>query len=113
MANSIGKVGGGYEGLNPYINNRNSGVNEEQQPSKPVVQPETNEVSPDTVMDMLAANANIFVQPKQEFTMPDVSDEFRERIAGFVNNFEITYSVAIEEFGPENEELIYAILDNM
>ena len=111
MTDGIGRIfGGNSYGVGGYVPNRKS---EEQTSSEEQIfaQPqERTEVDPNKVMEFLANN-NFFVDltnapaPAEGVeTDPTVAD----RVAGYMENFEVIYGVIEQEFGPE---LAPAIMD--
>ena len=58
-------------------------------------------------MDFMAAN-NFFVAPVETAPAGEVDAATQERIAGYMENFEMIYGVIVEEFG---EELAPEVMD--
>ena len=110
MTDGIGRIfGGNSYGVGGYVPQRKG-----EEPSVPeqnvVPQQERTEVDPNKVMDFLSAN-NFFVDltntpsPVEGVeTDPTVAD----RVAGYMENFEMIYGIIEQEFGPE---LAPAVMD--
>ena len=113
MADGIGNISGyGNYGVGGFIPRRKEqNVNQEsQQEQQPVVNHEEKQVDPSKVMDFLAQN-NFFVNvanapaPVEGVeTDPTIAD----RVAGYMENFEIIYGIVEDEFGAE---LAPAVMD--
>ena len=105
--NGINGYGNAYSfGYVPQRNN-NAGNEEGEQNN---VQTETNQktqVDPQKVMEFLANN-NYFIGGTQTTSTGGVDAATEERIAGYMEQFEMIYGLVVEEFG---EELAPAIMD--
>lgn len=112
MTDGIGKIGGSNYGLGASFFSGRPEVNEEQQASQPIVQPETKDVNPDEIFEFIKGTGNLFVpQQKTEFTPIELSQPVLDRIANAINGFEAAFTVAMEEFGDESVAL--QVLDLM
>lgn len=104
MTDGIGRIfGGNSYGVGGYVPRRNEesqkGVQAEQQP---VVQHHETQVDPSKVMEFMASN-NFFVAPQTtEVGEVSVDAATQERIAGYMERFEMIYGIVQEEFGEEN-----------
>ena len=108
MTDGIGRIGGGNYGYTGYGLSRQG----EEMPKDPTAEKNLNnyeetQVDPSRVMDFLAAN-NFFVAPVGKATPGDLDGETKERVAGYMENFEIIYGVIAKEFG---EELAPMVMD--
>ena len=110
MADGIGNIGGyGNYGFG-YVPQRKDNQNNEEvvaQQQAPVA--EETQIDPSKVMDFLANN-NFFVAPaKTNGTTPvELSQATQDRVAGYMEKFEMIYGVIQEEFG---EELAPTVMD--
>ena len=102
MTDGIGRIfGGNNYGVGGYVPQRK----EEEAPQNAVAQPQNNheetQVDPSKVMEFLANN-NLFVAPTKEAAPAGQVDvATQDRIAGYMENFEMIYSVIAKEFGHE------------
>ena len=106
MTDGIGRIfGGSSYGVGGYVpqNNNNKVEDEEQQQAQAQPNYEETQVDPSKVMDFLANN-NYFLaitnapgQVEGVETDPTVAD----RVAGYMENFEVIYSIIEQEFGAE------------
>ena len=112
MADGIGRLSGyGNYGVGGYVPQRRGSEEAPQAQDQPVVNNfEETQVDPSKVMDFLASN-NFFVgltnapaAVEGVETDPTVAD----RVAGYMENFEVIYAVIEEEFGAE---LAPAVMD--
>ena len=115
MTDGIGRIGYGNYGIGGYVPQRRNGdIQKEGQPQEQVLtnnHAET-QVDPSKVMDFLASN-NFFVAPQAaETTNVDganaVDAATQDRVAGYMEQFEMIYGIVQEEFG---EELAPAVMD--
>lgn len=112
--NNIGGINGygyGY-GVNGYGNrgNKNSANNAESQEQKQALPEAKPQVNADEVMKFLESN-NFFIAPTQTQGAEGASQvdaDTQDRIAGYMEKFEVIYAVVAEEFG---EELAPAVMD--
>ena len=97
----IGRIFGGNNfGVGGYLPQRKDEAKEEQ-PQVNVNNYEETQVEPSRVMDFLAAN-NFFVAPTREAaSVGEVDSATQERIAGYMENFELIYGVIVQEFGED------------
>ncbi len=110
MADGIGRLTGyGNYGVGGYMPQRK---NEEVQKEEVQAQPQTNkqeetQVDPSKVMEFLSSN-NFFVAAPATPEVNDVDAATQDRVAGYMEQFEMIYGVVQEEFG---EELAPAVMD--
>lgn len=114
MTDGIGRLSGyGNYGVGGYVPQRKN--NEVNQEAKPQEQPlannhEETQVDPSKVMDFLASN-NFFVaapSTPQVGEVGQVDAATQDRVAGYMEQFEMIYGIVQEEFG---EELAPAVMD--
>ena len=112
MTDGIGRLSGyGNYGVGGYVPQRKGGEEAQAQAQEqPAQNFEKTQVDPSKVMDFLASN-NFFVAQTNApahvegvETDPTVAD----RVAGYMENFEVIYAVIEEEFGAE---LAPAVMD--
>ena len=109
MADGIGRIFGG----NSYgVGGFGARKNEEEVTQNQTTQPQVNnyeetQVDPSKVMDFLAAN-NFFVAPVESTNVGTVDEATKNRVEGYMENFEMIYGVIVEEFG---EELAPDVMD--
>ena len=105
MTDGIGRIyGGNNYGVGGYVPNRKNEENPEAKADgQPVKNFEETQVDPNKILEFMANN-NYFVDiaktPAQVDgveTDPTVAD----RVAGYMENFEIIYGIIEQEFGPE------------
>ena len=112
MTDGIGHISGyGNYGVGGYANGASNGNNgADGADSNNVITPQPNyeQVDPNRVMEFLSAN-NFFVNltnapaPVEGVeTDPTVAD----RVAGYMENFELIYGIVEQEFGPELAPLV-------
>ena len=110
MTNNIGGINGyGNYGVGGYVPQRKGNDAEEAaKQQEPVVQNhEETQIDPSKVMEFLNAN-NYFVAPTKAGAAAEVDAATEERIAGYMEQFEMIYGLVVEEFG---EELAPAVMD--
>ena len=117
MTDGIGRLSGyGNYGVGGYVPQRRNGdVQKEGQPQEQVLtnnHAET-QVDPSKVMDFLASN-NFFVASQTTNGAADVDGAnavdaaTQDRVAGYMEQFEMIYGIVQEEFG---EEIAPAVMD--
>lgn len=102
MTNNIGGINGYGYGINPWLNgkqnkdlnNAEAGVNPEQQ----APQQQTVNVDPNQVLNFLASSA-VKINPPVAPTAGVDNAAVAERIDGYVQNFEMLFSIIAQEFG--------------
>ena len=111
MTDGIGRLSGyGNYGVGGYVpQRRNTEVSQEAQAQ---AQPQVNkheetQVDPSKVMDFLSSN-NFFIASPAATEVGEVDNATRDRVAGYMEQFEMIYGVVQEEFG---EELAPAVMD--
>ena len=113
MADGIGHVSGygyGIGGYMPRAKKDEVEKNEQQQAAVADNKPAENQVDPNKVMEFLAQN-NYFVAPtnvKAPVSANGVDSATQDRVAGYMEQFEMIYGIVQEEFG---EELAPAVMD--
>ena len=110
MTDGIGRIfGGNNYGVGGYVPQRKEEAG--QEPTNPPVQNyEETQVDPSKIMDFMAAN-NYFVAPTKEAAPAgEVDPATQERIAGYMENFELIYGVIVEEFGEENAPMVMDVV---
>ncbi len=120
MANNIGHISGyGNYGVGGYVPQRKGGE-ELPQEAQAQAQPQQNyqetQVDPNKVMDFL--NANNFFVAQTNAPAPAVGVEtdptIADRVAGYMDNFELIYGVIEQEFGPERApQVMDAVMDRL
>ena len=108
MANGIGGVSGyGNYGVGGYVPaNGEENITKDEQEQPVVNNYEETQVDPERVMEFLSAN-NFFIAPANQ-TAGEVDPETQDRVAGYMEQFEMIYGVITEEFG---EEAAPAVMD--
>lgn len=108
MTDGIGRIfGGNSYGVGGYVPQRR----EEEAPQNaaaqaPAVNYEETQVDPSKVMAFLESN-NIFVTPQKTVSAPaGVDAETQDRVAGYMEQFEMIYGIVQEEFGEENAPMV-------
>lgn len=113
MANNIGGINGyGNYGVGGYVPQRKGKDAEEASLAQAQAQPQQNheetQVDPQKVMDFL--NANNFFVAQTNTPAPAVGVEtdptIADRVAGYMDNFELIYGVVEQEFGPEKAPVV-------
>ena len=117
MTDGIGRLSGYGYGIGGFMprNNKEEVANKNDQQQAPVAdnKPAETQVDPSKVMDFLASN-NFFVAPQTTNEVVDVNGAenvdaaTQERVAGYMEQFEMIYGIVQEEFG---EELAPAVMD--
>ena len=111
MADGIGRIGSSSYGLGGAFYRANRDVKDEAKAEQQSVKPETNEIDPNKVMDLLSQASSLFMPAvKTESASVKLPKEVQDRIAGFVSNFENVYAIAKEEVG---ETLALYVMDVM
>ncbi len=111
MTDGIGRLSGyGNYGVGGYVPQRRNG--EISKESQSQAQPQTNnyeetQVDPSKVMEFLSSN-NFFVASPAAAEVGEVDNATQDRVAGYMEQFEMIYGVVQEEFG---EELAPAVMD--
>ena len=104
MTDGIGRIfGGNSYGVGGYVPRRQEEAQKEVHPEQqPVVQHHETQVDPSKVMEFMASN-NFFIAPQTtEVGEVNVDTETQERVAGYMERFEMIYGIVQEEFGEEN-----------
>ena len=105
MANNIGGINGyGYGINNFYTGRQNKELTQAEENAKPIEQPQqqTANVDPNEVLNFLASSS---VKIANTPTVTPANDAATaERIDGFVQDFEMLFSVISQEFGTKYAE---------
>ena len=110
MTDGIGRLSGyGNYGVGGYVPQRRHDVSQD---GKAQEQTSTNnyeetQVDPSKVMEFLASN-NYFVAPASASEVGEVDAATQDRVAGYMEQFEMIYGIVQEEFG---EELAPSVMD--
>lgn len=116
MTDGIGRLSGygyGIGGFMPRNNKEEVAKNDQQQAPVADNKPAETQVDPSKVMEFLANN-NFFVAPQTTKEAADVDGAgavdaaTQDRVAGYMEQFEMIYGIVQEEFG---EELAPAVMD--
>ena len=118
MTDGIGRLSGYGYGIGGFMprNNKEEVANKNDQQQAPVAdnKPAETQVDPSKVMEFLANN-NYFVAPQaapKEVTDVEgaaaLDSATQDRVAGYMEQFEMIYGIVQEEFG---EELAPAVMD--
>lgn len=116
MTDGIGRLSGygyGIGGFMPRNNKEEVAKNDQQQAPVADNKPAETQVDPSKVMAFLANN-NYFVAPQPTKEAADVDGAgavdaaTQDRVAGYMERFEMIYGIVQEEFG---EELAPAVMD--
>ena len=109
MTNSINSVSGYGNGYPVGGYSQNNNAEESKKDVTAQAQPqnyEETQVDPSKVMDFLANN-NYFIAPTANTTsVAEVDPATEERIAGYMENFEMIYGIIVEEFGEANAPMV-------
>ena len=102
MTDGIGRIfGGNNYGVGGYVPQRKEGEAPQNAAAQPQDNYEETQVDPAKVMEFMAAN-NFFIAPtKEALPAGEVDAATQERIAGYMENFEMIYGVILDEFGAE------------
>ena len=108
MTDGIGRIfGGNNYGVGGFVPQRK----EEEAPQNAPAQAQAHnydetQVDPSKVMDFMAAN-NFFVAPAETKAVnAELDDATQDRIANYMENFELIYGVIVQEFGEENAPMV-------
>ncbi len=110
MTDGIGRLSGyGNYGVGGYMPQKKEDVSKEadSQEQNLVNNYEETQVDPSKVMEFLASN-NFFVAAPQTADVGEVDAATQDRVAGYMEQFEMIYGVVQEEFG---EELAPSVMD--
>lgn len=111
MTDGIGRLSGyGNYGVGGYVPQRRSGISKEENQNEQALvnnNHEETQVDPSKVMEFLASN-NFFVAAPTAANVGEVDAATNDRVAGYMEQFEMIYGVVQEEFG---EELAPAVMD--
>ena len=110
MTDGIGRLSGyGNYGVGGYMPQKRGDVSKEANPQEQgfVNNYDETQVDPSKVMDFLASN-NFFVASPSVGSAEGLDAATQDRVAGYMEQFEMIYGVVQEEFG---EELAPAVMD--
>ena len=106
MTNGINGIGGNPYSWGSYASQpQGEDVSNNPNPQPPANNYEETQVDPSKIMDFMAAN-NIFVTPAETTKVGEVDVATQERVANYMENFEIYYGMIAEEFGEENAPMV-------
>lgn len=108
MTDGIGRIfGGNNYGVGGYVPQRKGEEAPQNAPAQtPVANNEETQVDPSTVMAFLEQH-NLFVAPQtQTVSAGSVDQATQDRVAGYMERFEMIYGIVQEEFGEENAPMI-------
>ncbi len=111
MTDGIGRLSGyGNYGVGGYMPQRREDVSKEANPQEQALvnNYEETQVDPSKVMDFLASNNFFVAAPQAAAEVGEVDAATQDRVAGYMEQFEMIYGVVQEEFG---EELAPAVMD--
>lgn len=108
MTDGIGRIfGGNNYGVGGYVPSRKDEDAPQNAPAQaPAVNHEETQVDPNKVMEFMASN-NFFAAPVAS-TPAELDAVAQDRIAGYMENFEMIYGVVEKEFGAK---LAPAVMD--
>lgn len=121
MADGIGRIiGGSSYGVGGYIPHRKQEESVDVQAQDNAQAQQQNEsqqqIDPNKIMEFLAQN-NYFMPPVTEVSstgLNDVNVEQENRIAGYMEMFELIYSIIETEFGSElAPNVMNVVMDNL
>lgn len=114
MTNGIGRIfGGNNYGVGGYVPQRKEEAPQNAPAQPPVVNHEETQVDPSKIMDFMANN-NFFVNQSAATTPAELDTAAQDRIAGYMEKFELIYGVVQEEFGEENAPMVMdAVMDSL
>ena len=100
MTDGIGRIfGGNSYSVNGYVSRKNEDSKKDASEESLVQnQHEEIKVDPSKVMEFLASN-NLFVAPVENAKVEEIDLATQERVASYMENFEMIYDVIVEEFG--------------
>ena len=109
MTDGIGRIfgGGNSYGVGGYQSRKNTEAQKEAEPQVAPQSHEERQVDPSKVMEFLANN-NYFIAPVETSHVGEVDSAVKERIGGYMEDFEMIYGIIVEEFG---EEIAPAVMD--
>ena len=112
MTDGIGRLSGyGNYGVGGYMPQRREDVSKEANPQEQALvnnNYEETQIDPSKVMDFLANNNFFVAAPHATAEVGEVDAATQDRVAGYMEQFEMIYGVVQEEFG---EELAPAVMD--
>ena len=103
MTDGIGRIfGGNSYGVGGYVPQRREDAAQEAKPEQPAVRHQETPVDPSKVMEFMANNNFFIAPPSTDVSEVDVDAATQERVAGYMERFEMIYGIVQEEFGEEN-----------
>ena len=107
MNNINGINGYGNYGVGSFVSQRKNEEAQQNAQAQPQQHNfEETQVDPAIVMDFLFKN-NLFVAPAEtKAVKADLDAATQDRVAGFMEKFELIYGVIVEEFGEENAPMV-------
>ena len=116
MANNIGGINGYGYGIGGYVPQRHNEETQTQaQQEEQVRNYEETQVDPSKVMDFLAQN-NYFIDVTNTPAVEGVETDptIANRVAGYMENFEVIYGIVENEFGAEKAPVVMdAVMDRL
>jgi len=109
MTDGIGRIfGGNSYGVGGYAPRKNEEPEQQEKANNAPGNIEQTPVDPNKIMEFLASN-NYFVNPAEGVQQgAEVDAETQDRIAGYMEQFEMIYALIVEEFG---EDKAPAVMD--
>ena len=102
MTDGIGRIfGGNSYGVGGYAPQRREEAPQNAPAQQPAVQHHETQVDPSKVMEFMANN-NIFITPQATSEVGELDSDTKDRVAGYMERFEMIYGIVQEEFGEEN-----------
>lgn len=103
MTDGIGRLTGyGNYGVGGYVpHRREEAPQNAPAQQQPAVHHQETQVDPSKVMEFMANN-NIFITSQPAAEAGELDSATQDRVAGYMEKFEIIYGIVQEEFGEEN-----------
>ena len=116
MTDGIGRIfGGNNYGVGGYVPQRKEEAPQNEVPQTVVNHQET-QIDPSKVMEFMANN-NFFVAPTNSAaasTPVELDQATQDRVAGYMEKFELIFGIVQEEFGEENAPMVMDfVMDNL
>ena len=114
MTSGVNGIGGNPYNYGSYgYNNRQAKESHEEAPQVQTNVPESKNLNPDAVMDFM--NKYIYMAPETQKTgNSEIDPETKQRIEGFMEQFQMFYSIIEQEFGSElAPDVMDMVMDNL